>query len=489
MKKNAMNKNNAYGSNKKIDFIYPNLKTKYLKGNNDFLKFLNRKEFTDKYIYSKAKNKNDNIKKDLYKINSRKINLSLPKKVKSYNKVFNVKKNIFTQLSNNKNNNKNHYSSETYNSATYINDDIKERINKMIISKENNIFIERKKDYSTKKYKRLEVVDKMWNSLYIPYSYRELFNVILFQIDDEEEKNKLIENEFNELNELINDIEALLYNIKMRKEIISELKEMNNRLRLIFKTESEESNFKLVMLMSNKIEKMREYTINICLYMKKIKNKIYEGKHIGKYDLDIISNQFKFDENYLIKMKEEMIFLKDGYAKYFFNITEDRSPFLVKASEEDPNANGDPFIHLVPMSKEINNKIQKCNYIIYQELIAYQNKDFKDNKFRPISPLRNYNIYDCKNIDLNTTTFKRFNSNLTLKPIKDSSKNAIFESDFISQFPKIENNNNKNLLKENSCMNLDIKNILVKKKSNNNLMSNIKNKEKKELINKNENNL
>jgi hypothetical protein len=52
-------------------------------------------------------------------------------------------------------------------------------------------------------------------------------------------------------------------------------------------------------------------------------------------------------------MKEEMNFLKDGNAKYFFNIVEDQTPFLVKASEEDPNANGDPFIHLVPMSKEV----------------------------------------------------------------------------------------------------------------------------------------
>ena len=466
-KKDFMNRKIIYNNYKKNDFIYQNLRPKYLKGSSEFLKILNKKNFTNKHIYSKAKGKNDNIKKDLYKTSTRKINLSLPKKINSYNQIFNIKKNTYTQISNNPNNNRNHYSSETFNSATYISDDIKEKMNKMIISKENNIFIERKREYNIKNNKWMESVDKMWNSLYIPHSYRELFNVILYQLEDEEEKNKLIENEFNELKELINDIEALLYNIKMRKEIINELRDMNNRLRLIFKTESEESNFKIVMMMSNKIEKMREYTINICFYMKKIKNRIYEGKYIGKYDIDIISNQYKFDTNYLIKMKEEMTFLKDGYAKYFFNITEDKSPFLIKASEEDPNANGDPFIHLVPMSKEIKSKIQKCNYIIYQELIAYQNKDFKDNKFRPISPLRNYNLFDSNSIKCNTSTFKRYNSNLILKQTKDSYKNAIFENDFNNQFPKIENNNNKNLLKENSCLNFDAKNFLIKKESNN----------------------
>jgi hypothetical protein len=260
----------------------------------------------------------------------------------------------------------------------------------------------------------------------------------------------------------------------MRRDILKELKGMNNRLRLIFNKEAEETNSLLVKQMSNKIEILRDYTIKICFNMKKIKNKIYQGSKIGKYDINIISNKFEFEINYVIKMKEEMNFLKDGYAKYFFNITEDQTPFLVKASEEDPNANGDPFIHLVPMSKEIKQKIEKCNYIIYQELIGYQNKDFIDNKFRPISPIKNYNIYQKPYINLNSTSFKRHNSNLMLRKNKSLHKKTIFGNDFINQVHNNRNNNHL-LLKENSCINFELKNneiqnILKKKVKKNNLI-------------------
>ena len=132
----------------------------------------------------------------------------------------------------------------------------------------------------------------------------------------------------------------------------------------------------------------------------------------------------------------------------------------MKASEEDPYANGDPFIHLVPMSKETKKKIEKCNYIIYQELIGYQNKDFNENKFRPISPMRNYNVFDKPDTNSNTSTLKRYNStNFLLQPNKPSYKKSIFDNEFINKLSDNYNTRNTNLLlKENSCINFEIKN-------------------------------
>ena len=176
-----------------------------------------------------------------------------------------------------------------------------------IISKENNFFIECKNENF--KYKNvninkttIDLIYELWDYLCVPNSYHELYNVILFQLD-EYNKNILIKNEYDELNELKSDIDNLLSLIKLRKEILQELKGMNNRLRLIFKKDVEETNSLLVKQMSNKIEKMRDYTIKICYYMKKIKNRIFYGNRIGKYDLELISNKFEFYKNYLIKMK------------------------------------------------------------------------------------------------------------------------------------------------------------------------------------------
>ena len=478
LKKNINSKNK---DPKKNNIICPNIKGNINPLSKDFLNFLKRKEFSNNFIYARAFNKVKTRNMKLYKYPKK---ISLKKSISS-SKVNNMNNTLFIPKQTNRNNNKNK-SEESYVSPAYISDDAKERnfqTNKIIISKENNIIIENKKESN----KSLESIKNLWESLCVPMTYCELFHVILSQLD-EIDKNKLIENEFNDLNELKNDIDTLLCIIKMRKEILNELKDMNNKLKLIFKKESEESNDLLVKNMSNKIEKLRNYTISICFCMKKIKNKIYDGNRIGKYDMEKIAKKFKFDKNYLIKMKEEMNFLKDGYAKYFFNIVEDQTPFLVKASEEDPNANGDPFIHLVPISKEVREKIEKCNYIIYQELISYQNKDFKENKFRPISPMLNYcNNNENINMKLNLSKYNRFNNNILLQRIKSSYKRGNYENDINFNLPKIikDSNYSNSVLKENSCINLEIKkanfesDILIEKE---------KDKEKEKKINNNNNN-
>ena len=154
--------------------------------------------------------------------------------------------------------------------------------------------------------------------------------------------------------------------------------------------------------------------------MKKVKNKIYEGNLYGKYSLDTISQRFGFDKNYLIKMKEEMNFLKEGYIRHYFNINNDFSPFLMKASEKNSNTNGEHYIHIVPISNELKDNIQQCNYLIYQELIYYQNNKINSRFDRVISPCKNdskilnYNVkginhYDDNNEFQNNKNYNYFN--------------------------------------------------------------------------------
>jgi hypothetical protein len=478
-KKNVYHRNTFFNEYKSNGIIYPSVKPKFSPQSN-ILNFLKNRKLSSKYILSKDK-RNINTKMrnnaNIYVLNSKNMNLSLPKNIN--NKGKNHSTNQSNSLKNQNKNNyiNNYYCTDKLNSDTLISNEKKFRnlasSKENIISKENNFYIENKKDNIKDKNentnkKIIHLIYELWDYLCVPKSYHELFNVILIQLD-ETNKNILINNEFDELNELKSNIEDLLFVIQMRRDILKELKGMNNRLRLIFNKEAEETNSLLVKQMSNKIEILRDYTIKICFNMKKIKNKIYQGSKIGKYDINIISNKFEFDINYLIKMKEEMNFLKDGNAKYFFNIIEDRTPFLVKASEEDPLTNGDPFIHLVPLSSETKKQIEKCNYIIYQELIGYQNKDFIDNKFRPISPLRHYNRFEKPEIKLNTSCYKNNNNKCPLlRPIKSWFKQAIFDNDINNRIQDINNQNMNSILKENSCINFEIKNNemqnLLKKK-------------------------
>ena len=79
---------------------------------------------------------------------------------------------------------------------------------------------------------------------------------------------------------------------------------------------------------------------------------------MDKYDIDLLSEKFNFDKNYLIKMKSELNFLKKGFAKYFFNIENDQTPFLLNASQKNiENNKSNINFYIVPLKKEIENDI------------------------------------------------------------------------------------------------------------------------------------
>ena len=268
----------------------------------------------------------------------------------------------------------------------------------------------------------------LWNDLCIQEPYRELFKIILKQLN-EERKNEIYKRELYELLEIKNIIQSLSLNVYYRLKTIDELSNLNDKLGLMLKSKNTESNEVILKKISNKIEKLREYTVDLCFAMKIIKEKINAGHPWGKYDLDKIAEKYKFDKNYLIKMKDEMIILREGYTKYFFNIGDDQTPFLLNSSKKSNNDNNnieDPFMHIVPLNEEINEYINQCIYIIYQELIGYQNNNVAQSNYRHISPLKKYN-YNDKEIKMFKAQIEdKENINININNNKDN--NLIFQN-------------------------------------------------------------
>ena len=432
--------NTNYKSNnttKKYHIIYPITKNKLNKQNSEYIKIFNN-PCSNRFIYTKIIN---NIKlKNSSFLSTRSKNRSDSKtKFNRTNSFFKPRQNNNTKYINSQyNNNKKKIiiNKDRIFTRIYKHDTKKLSFhpNETTIKNENKIIYKNLIDSVS--YKDIL---KLWDQFYIPISYKKTFDALLNQLE-KEDKNKLMLSEFNELNELKTDIDKLLENIKIRKELIRDLKYLNKNLKLIFKSDGKEYNLLL---------------------------------KIGKYNIDLIIQNYNLDINYLIKMKEETKFLKEGNAKYFFNISEDQSPFLIKASEEDFNSKKDPFIFIVPITEELRTKIEKCNYIIYQELIAYQTKNIKNNIFRPISPTNGFN-----NI---------FNKNSDIKIEKYIPKK---EMEII--FPCIKRNHifHNYLLKSNSCINFQIKNN--KDKNQSFFLTNLdknKNNEINEISNNEEDNI
>ena len=308
----------------------------------------------------------------------------------------------------------------------------------------------------------LIAIKKQWNELSVLGSYRELFIIIYSQLS-KEEKEQIYKKEVDELNQIKNNIKTLKYLIDKRNEVLKDLYAQNKKLKV--NRINDPLNEEILTKISNLIEQLRECTADVCYAMKKFKNDINNINGLAKYNIDILANKNKFDKNYLIKMKNELSFLKEGNAKLYFNLNNETSPFLLKASENNMkmgnsiNTNNikdkDNLMRVIPLNEEIKEHINQCNYYIYQELIAYQlNISMNKNKFRGVSPLKSNNYF--------TEINNYINKENDIIPI-NLKNNYINESNIFRKINKnIFNDNNtdkNNIDSTNYFINKNLKNI------------------------------
>ena len=334
---------------------------------------------------------------------------------------------------------------------------------------------------------------KMWDDLAVNINYRKLFEVIYKELD-EENKEELYKKETNELNKIKNCINDLKQSIEKRINIIQELFDLNVKLNTEIINKDNKCNEIILGEISEKINKLRIHTINVCKSMKKIKTELSGIKNLDKYDIGLIGEKFKFDKNYLIKMKSELTFLKEGFIKYYFNIGNDQTPFLLKASQKSKISNDqDPFIHLVPLDQNLKEEITDCTYYIYQELIAYQNEKVHNKVLRSISPLkRNVNNQDeAKNIgekednenkrNINEHIYNKINSFINKETgvknhvnMSEDNINNKFNNLHFQQINKIKENSNFRKYGLNSINNCE--------ENNNKIINDLKNKNQEDNV-------
>ena len=334
---------------------------------------------------------------------------------------------------------------------------------------------------------------KMWDDLAVNINYRKLFEVIYKELD-EENKEELYKKETNELNKVKNYINSLKQNIEKRINTIQELFDLNVKLNTEIINKDNKCNEMILGEIADKINELRMHTVNVCKAMQRVKTELSGIKNLDKFDINLIGEKFNFDKNYLIKMKSELTFLREGFIKYYFNIGNDQTPFLLKASQKSKIGNDqDPFIHLVPLDQKLKEEITECTYYIYQELIAYQNEKVHNKVLRSISPLKRIikiNAQDeAKNLgerdesdnkrSMNEHIFNKMNvimnKDIGIKNHVNMSEDNInnkFNTLQLSQFSK----NNKIINNNSNFRKFDLINNNKSEENNNKIMNDLSNK-------------
>ena len=308
--------------------------------------------------------------------------------------------------------------------------------NKPNLSIENNLNGKNKKENSF-----ILDIKNLWSELNVLENYKDLFIVLSEQLNEIEREN-FFKNEIKHLYLIKEKINSLVSIIKKRENLIFKLKIINND----FSEEmnNSEKNNKLIKETIEIIQNLREITINLVKNMNDFRKEIYYYKG-EKFDIEILGLKYGFDNNYLIKMKEELMFLKKGYMRFFFNFNNDNSPFLLNSSYENKNNN---FMIKIPLDEKIKDEIEKCQFIIYQDLILYQNKnpdnnEFKDNNFsqNSLNQTYNKNFFKLKKNKIGSSSLNKdfysnkeinssssFISSIKLNPIKKKINKLKFEN-------------------------------------------------------------
>ena len=291
-----------------------------------------------------------------------------------------------------------------------------------------------------------------------------------------------------------NYINSLKQNIEKRINTIQELFDLNVKLNTEIINKDNKCNEMILGEISDKINELRIHTVNVCKSMQRVKTELSGIKNLDKFDINLIGEKFNFDKNYLIKMKSELTFLKEGFIKYYFNLGNDQTPFLLKASQKSKiGSDQDPFIHLVPLDQKLKEEITECTYYIYQELIAYQNEKVHNKVLRSISPLKriikinaedesknlgerdesenkrsiNEHMYNKMNVIINKDIGIKNHVNMS-----EDNINNKFKTLQLSQF----NKNNKIINNSSNFKKYELNNINKSEKNNNTIMNDLSNK-------------
>ena len=250
----------------------------------------------------------------------------------------------------------------------------------------------------------------LWNSLGVTIEYQINFWKNLSKYTDKEIIDKYLSYEKKDLIQLKSEIEKLKKEILKRENDLNELKQLdinyfeNENTFNFYKNNNsvEESLEKLNKCKENKIKiendienilkSLRLHTINTVCLFSKFRNQYNYYFTSGKIDINQMNNEYKFNNNYLIKLKSDTNFLVESSLVTLYNFSQfENDPFflsLLKKSEEETK------YKYLTVTEDTLNTITQCMFIIDQEEMIYKLNQNKVENRQPSFIKINRNVYE-----------------------------------------------------------------------------------------------
>jgi len=299
-----------------------------------------------------------------------------------------------------------------------------------------------------------DLVNDLWEKLGVTESYVDNFNFILNTKSNNREailqmlngEKKQMRKFRVELMKVISEIAKRDNKIKDLKQFInaySQVKEMNKKNKMKQDNENEgELRTKNVgevnkELIENDIHEclksLRLRTINTVNLIRKF-NSSYSSLFNSKINLKYIRNKYGFDDKYLLKIKNDLDFLKDSEINTLYHFSEKGGdPFLLYISDKCADPTDFEKFKILPISNDILAIIRTYMFSLEEEDIFLK---IKNQKFQYQSPNQ---FFKSNNIPEDNITGNNINNDLN-----NTNNNMV-----INSYNTKKNNTNNNITNNN----------------------------------------
>ncbi len=218
-----------------------------------------------------------------------------------------------------------------------------------------NVINSKEREYK----EELSIINNLWEELGVTKEYQEQFKNYLF---DENVRIIMISQEKENLQKF------RIALMKLRKEILSRESNIESLIKIMKILDTQIINENLLKEVISIIKALRLNAINVVFYMVKVRELSFYYYFQGKFDLTQIKKEYLYNNNYLLKMTDDLNFLNNSIlSKYIEFNNSPVDPFLTCCAQKCNSNESDKIV--VPMTQELSKLIFQCRYIIIQDLL------------------------------------------------------------------------------------------------------------------------
>ena len=265
----------------------------------------------------------------------------------------------------------------------------------------------------------LNLLQIAWNELGITQEYRQVFINHLKEANDSE-KNNIFSEEKNNIKKFKDSLLSLKKEIENREKNLTQLKKLNMLILNNIGNEGDTNNINQILQNAiSLIKNLRINAVNIVKKMIKVNQIIAYYTTSGKFNINKLKPEYSFDPGYLLKMKEDLKFLKNSALSNYIEMNNTKiDPFLTNCA---PNINGKKGNKIeINIADDIMKLITQSRYYLLQETVKSSFE--KDNNY-------------SKNNDINYKGSDYYDNNLILTNQININNNNINEN-IINQIEK-----------------------------------------------------